>query len=288
MHYTIDSLRTIMDSPIPHDKWGIDTERVISILRIIFGAGCSSCMFRRKVSELRRILDKYGDTIDNNEPMIVRRTQEDPRRTERIPCPDCVAKHLSEAYVLQGEFYQGYTEYLELIKTHLNEALSECPKDNKVVLSIINNCLRSVLVDGRPSIPLVLTVSELGLTEVAKNTDDVQCSMYKVTDILKAISPMTDEELIAIKRFVDGIPAYTMTSPLDVKFEWYGRLALIADTISKYSQILCTEIRRRRLKYYNNPIDKEMSIMQCVDISIAVSSEITNRGIDTNEHNATV
>lgn len=277
MQYTMDSLRALMDSPIDHNKWGGDTHRIISILKIIFGAGCSSCMFRRKVAELRKLLEKHGDTIAKTDNYIEIKDSSS-NRIDRIPCPDCVAKHISEAYVLQCEFYQGYTDYIELLKTHLQEAISECPKDNLVVLNILNTCLRSVAIDGKPKIPLVLTISELNLDNVAKDTDNVKCSLYRIADLLNILSAVPDTELSALHRFVSGIPVYTSMSSMDEKFDWYGRLALISDIVSKYSQLLGSEIRRRRLKYYNNPVDTDMSIMQCVDVLSAVNVEISNRG----------
>ena len=81
---------------------------------------------------------------------------------------------------------------------------------------------------------------------------------------------------------------YNENSNINTKFEWYGRVALIADILSKYSKLIGSEIRKRRLKYYNNPVDSDSAIIKCLDIAVAINTEMVSRGLTDNEHYATI
>lgn len=278
MNYTIDSLRALLDKPIDADKWGADTHKVSTLLRLIFSAGCSSCMFRRKVSELRVIFERHGDTIGGSS-YYVNKPYDKGSSSDRVPCPDCVAKHLSQAYVLQCEFYQGYSEYTALIESHLNEAIEECPKDNVALVSLLNTCLKSVVVDGAPNIPIVLASSILSPYTVSSNTDDVVCKELKPETAKTVAKLLPDTDLIMVDRMLSEMPEYTDKSDISTKFDWYGRMAIVSDIIAVRSPIIAIEIRRRRLKYYNNPTTCDTNLMGCLDLYTAVQAEKSIRGL---------
>lgn len=276
MHYTIDSLRELLDSPISKDKWGEDTNLVSAILRLIFSAGCSSCMFKRKVSELRKIFEKHGDTIGGSD-YHVEVTESHNAKPSRIPCPDCVAKHLSQAYVLQCEFYQGYEDYIALIEAHLNEAMEECPKDNPNMLKLLNNCLRSVTVDRAPNIPIVLATSLLdSSTEVVTNNEYI-CNRVDPIVASNLVKSLSGRELETLDLILSGMPDYTPQSSIDTKFDWYGRMSLISDIFSLRRGVTASEIRKRRLKYLNNPIQEDIDLIKCTDLNMIVQEEKTRR-----------
>jgi hypothetical protein len=55
----------------------------------------------------------------------------------RVPCLDCVAKHVSQAYVLLKESLQGYEEHVELAQRRIRHAWEESSEQEKPALGEI-------------------------------------------------------------------------------------------------------------------------------------------------------
>lgn len=280
MIYTLDDMRNILSNPIDHSKWGSDTHAVIGILNIILSANCSSCMFRRKVRQLNDILSRHGDSIVSSEYSVAgSRITSTSKSHEygRLPCPDCVVKHLSQAYVLQSEFYQGYTDYLPLIEAHLMEALEECPKDNKTLIRVINDCIRSVSVNKYPSIPIVL-MTKLIDSKAAPDHADIVCEEIPEDKLKTALGTADDKYIEVLDLMLTDIDKYIDISDHRNKAEWSGRLAVVSDILSKISPSIAQEVRRRRLKYSSNgQIVGDDKFMLCSDIRCILNDEILRR-----------
>lgn len=251
MIYTTKDLKDLLKSPIDSSKWGQDTHRVISIIRTISDASCSSCAMKRYLRTLKDILNKYGDdvTYTPNSHSVVR-----PNNT-RIPCVDCVAKHLSQAYVLQGEFYQGYTEYLPLIEAHLTEALEECPPYDKDLRKSIKDMISSVVIDRKPDIyPVVYEEHNENapkphninddVVEVPDTHDITEESFYPVpTSVLDRVYRMLDTYLSS----ADAVDNEISRGHLPV-IRTMGALAQTAEHISMYVPDVSVKLRDMRLK----------------------------------------
>lgn len=272
MQYTLDRLLDITKEPIDIGRWGKDTSKVLSIIHSIKNANCSSCMLRRKVLELNSILEAYGDYVGTSTNYYAQKVDPNINIKEYIPCPDCVAKHLATCFVLQGEFYQGYTERLPLIESNLNEALLECPPDNKALKRLIKESIHAVAVDKTPMIPIILA-DQLNpksntKTEVSTN---VPGSLAK-PELDRAISRMSQPDLKLLEVACKNIPNYVSYDDTLTRFEWAGRLNLMADVISPYSPMTARVIRARRIRCYDNPTDPSIDPIwiSCSDIVEAI------------------
>ena len=286
MVYTVNDLKDLLKEPIQQDKWGPDTHKAISIIKNITDASCSSCAMRRYLGILKNILNKYGDDIPYTpNSYYVQRRDNSPR----IPCVDCVAKHLSQAYVLQGEFYQGYTEYLALIEAHLNEALEECPPGNAELRKSIKDMIASVSVDRKPDISPVLyeehpedapkphNIND-DMTGIQDTQDITEESFYSVpTPVLNYVHRMLDLNLRNVEN-PEGI-VYRGSLPM-VRF--MGALAQAAEHISMYSPGAAVKLRELRLDLHRHTAHHEMEyvnniIQECFSIKTMIKDAISRK-----------
>lgn len=242
MIYTYDDLLAIVDSPVPRDKWGSNTIRILNIIHFIKSAHCSPCMLKRKVSELNTLMAPYGDRVGPEKGQNSHIVTEN----GRIPCPDCVSKHLSQAFVLQNEFYQGYTENLPLIEAHLAEALEECPKNDEILKNVIKMAQKSVEVDKMPKIPIILCMEQI---EAYVNSENAQNrpKLPKIEDITGEISKIPPHNAKNVSRLIKTLQKLPVSPSMLDKAEWSGRLACISDFIVPYAMVAARCIRSIRL-----------------------------------------
>ena len=242
MLYTYDDLIALTDAPVPRDKWGNSTIRILNIIHFIKSAHCSPCMLKRKVSELNTLMAPYGDRVGagngQNSHIIT--------ENDRIACPDCVSKHLSQAFVLQGEFYQGYTENLGLLQAHLSEALEECPKNDEILKNVIKMAQKSVEVDKMPKIPIILCMEQIETYENSENAQN-RPKLPKIDDLTGEISKIPPYNAKNMSRLIKTIQKLPVSPSILDKAEWSGRLACISDFIAPYAVVLSRCIRSIRL-----------------------------------------
>ena len=258
MIYTLNDLEVLIKNPVNTSKWGNDTYRIISLISRIIGAPCIRCAEKRYIQELNSILQKYGDSVQSHQYI--------PKDTpNRRHCIDCTIKHISQAFVLQSEFYQGYTEYVKLIEAHLNEAYEECPPDNHIIKNAIAKCLKKISIDGTPEIPISLI-----LTQDKRPSDDVINETTSVVppemDVHTETSKLSDSTKEIIKELLQNISDYSDYNDILSRADWSGRLACCADICAIESPTLAQVIRYRRLNYYTRPSLESKSIMNCTDI----------------------
>lgn len=180
------------------------------------------------------------------------------QQNRRQPCIECVRKHLSQAYVLQGEFYSGYKDYLGLIEAHLTEALEECPKDNPYLLRQLNRCLAMLKASGTPTIPLNLC---LQLSETSKNTGNELKIPLKPENLEKnalktLISGVPDVILLKIRNILDKIGTFTDKTLTHAEIS--GRLACSAEMFAPFSPRLTEILRARRLSFSDDTPEQEL------------------------------
>lgn len=273
MNYTIDQLFDIIKDPVDSRRWGSDTSKILAIIQSIKTANCSTCMLRRKIIELNSILGAYGDSVGMQPGYTVRRPNNNAvKMPSYIACPDCVAKHLATSFVLQGEFYQGYTERLPLIESNLNEALLECPPDNVLLRRLIQDAIRSVVIDKEPKIPIVL-MDQLNGRDTTKTSVSIDNPKVMSTeDITKVLSRLNTKDIELLKKISYSIPEYKSYDDILDRVEWAGRLNLMSDIIAPYSPALSRVIRDRRLRCYDNPSDETIDPvwLSCCDIVDAI------------------
>ena len=241
MIYTLENLYKVLELPINKGKWGRETREVVQIISSIRSADCSSCMFRRKIARLREILTKYGDDIANPYETVVKLS-----KNKRISCPDCVDKHINQAWVLQNELYQGYTDNLGLIESHLAEAIEECPETSKELLFLLNECLKRLQVDGDPKIPVILAYDMLKPHVSTKNIDQ-KCQKLDTIVIKTLIEGIPSDILARLMDILSPIPGLSQYPEPLRHAEWVGRMALASDILSNISPQLAKDLRRRRL-----------------------------------------
>lgn len=265
MIYTIDSLKEIIESPIDDAKWGTDTSAIISIVKTILQSNCSSCAMRRNINKLKKLLNAHGDDVNYSPNKYVVK----PDENKRIPCIDCVAKHLSQAYILQSEFYQGYTEHLALIEGHLYEALEECPIERNELRAAIKNAIISVTVDRKPNVPQV-EYSEADITEDKPNNiydgkPDVQDDLSIEGSLINLLNNVPTRHLSEARRLLskgsttrdDLVNTLKNSSSKWVYFG--GHMAQAAEYLAMFAPPVARLLRERRqsvhTKIFFNAID---------------------------------
>ena len=251
MIYTLDNLISIFSRPIQRDRWGKDTRKVAAIVSIIQAADCSSCMFRRKVSELSEILQKYGDDIAKSPKTVIK----SPENT-RIPCPDCVDKHLCQSFVLQNEFYQGYADNLPLIRGHLLEAYEECPNENSALKSVISGCIRDLETSGTPNVPILLADS-LNTDKNAVYNEEISFNPPETGFLRTLTQNLTKDMADRLIELLEPLKPLKSVPETLFRAEWKGRLALSADFVAKTCQSLSKHIRSRRLLLINHLTEED-------------------------------
>lgn len=241
MIYTIKDLESLLISPAQSDKWGRHTREVLSIVHDIVKAPCSVCMLRRKISILNNIMRKYGDSVVGSYSASTYNTD-----GNRTACPDCVAKHLSQSFVLQSEFYQGYTEYLPLIEAHLAEAIEECPKNDEILQNILKNAQKSIIIDKNPQIPVIFAIEQLPDGIKTKNTVEKPKIAHK-NSISVELSRIPAFLMPKIHKMLENLKKIDKSSDIQHQIEWSGRLACVSDLISQYAMLTARNLRSIRL-----------------------------------------
>lgn len=269
MIYTYDDLVALTESAIPRNKWGNNTIRIINIIQYIKSADCSPCMLKLKVSELNTLMAPYGDRVGpangKNSHIVT--------ENDRIPCPDCVSKHLSQAFVLQNEFYQGYTENLALIEAHLAEALEECPKNDEILKNVIKMAQKSVSIDKMPKIPIILCIEQLETHENGKKNTQNKPKIDKNMAIDGEISKLPESVAKNVSKLLSSLKKIPVDPSILDQSEWCGRLACVSDMLVPHTILLSRQIRSIRLYtskpgYSSDDVDEfyewMMEVLNCV------------------------
>lgn len=113
--------------------------------------GCSGCRRGRIIRELEKeyqaIKSKYPDRDSSSIPVlssVVKTIREGASHrapfqhlpVRRKPCPDCVLKHLSNCFVLNGEVVNGYDEFTERSADELESAYSTGTEEQRHALML--------------------------------------------------------------------------------------------------------------------------------------------------------
>jgi hypothetical protein len=126
----------------------------------------------------------------------------------------------------------------------------------------------------------VLATSLIDPYEVSSDTTDIECKTIEVNALTNLIRATPPRRFVLLDRLISEMPTYTVDSDIATKFDWYGRMALIADMVYITNPKIASEIRRRRLKYFNNPIPEDLDLIMCSDFLPVLKKEKENRGIE--------
>ena len=270
MVLTLSDLEKVVLSPDTARRWGKDAPAVLSAVNDILTAKCSTCAYKRKMRYLQELLSRHGDSLP-----VLQKAQDN--KNTRQACIDCTMKHLAQAYVLQGEFYAGYTQYLPLIEAHLTEAFDECPGDETVLKSSISECLRALQVDGEPQIPLKVCLSSYSGPQDDYN--DIPIGGYSISDrdLSENLRKVPEDVLETALKFLK-IPTENSNTPAE-RAEVCGALACASDILSRYSPRVTTVMRRRRLLYSGKCDKIDEKILICRDILHKIQDILSERGL---------
>ena len=284
MIYTIEDLRNLVDNQSDNSKWGKDAHKISSIINTISSASCSSCAMRKHVKTLKSILSAYGDDVSyvpNSYHIKSRDTD-----SHRIPCVDCVAKHIGQAYILQSEFYQGYTEYLGLIESHLEEALAECPRDAIELRKLIKTLITEITVDRKPNVPMVIYEEQPAEAPKPVNVNDADNNgHYDIPIITK--DDVADLPIGPIMRAARVLDLYRVSINDMMNYTGAGRyngrhygapLAQAAEFMAFYCPKLSVALRNIRLSvqqsYKDNDFDAISNKLALCDSILEILKEI--------------
>ena len=204
-------------------------------------------------STVTGLLDKlYGDLPKQN----------------RLPCMDCVEKHVAQAYILACESQMGYPEHRVLMCGHLAEAIDEAPKEFAKLRESLQMCMATTMRTGEAFLPLYLLIEEIQLARKALHSPDSNIETRQENPTVTDTIDITDD----IKRELDGLPLQMRTkvysacsairdSILEYKisrrevsrFAFEGLIACLADQVVFYAPLFANMLRNRRLMFVADP-----------------------------------
>ena len=198
---------------------------------------------------------------------VVNHVLAQPTSQGRIPCMECVKKHVNEAYILCAEYYQGYTRYKDLVEGHLAQAFYEAPAKFQALVTLLDENLKRLASTGKPyvardAIMDVITAWEgelkTKLEQAGKEKDPAKLA-GKSTDTGK-----TEEnhsltiELTGKLEKVSEIDQNTVDFVINLlekaqktenQMDWIGYMAVAADLISQEAPLVANYLRNRRLAF---------------------------------------
>lgn len=212
---------------------------------------------------------KYPETTADVEPIVTTmldRPYSIPDM-KRLPCMDCVEKHVAQAHILACESHMGYPEHRILMCGHLAEAIDEAPKEFPELRQTLQNCMSITMQSGEAFLPIYSLLFLIKrVREAIKGSDFVETRSENpmVTDTID-LTPEIEQEMTYFSedqrrmlldycsRIRDIILKYKISRlELDrVLFE--GWIACMADLIAYGAPLFANMLRNRRLMFVADP-----------------------------------
>ena len=189
-------------------------------------------------------------------------------KQDRLPCMDCVEKHVAQAYILACESQMGYPEHRVLMCGHLAEAVDEAPKEFTQLRETLQMCMATTMKTGEAFLPLYPILTQIQLIRQALKSDEIVIDTRQENPAVTDTIDLTDD----IKAELEGLPLQIRTkvysacskikdSILEYKisrrevcrFVFEGLMACLADQIVFYAPLFANMLRNRRLMFVADP-----------------------------------
>ena len=184
----------------------------------------------------------------------------------RKHCLDCTEKHIAQAYVLSSEVTLGYPSHFPLMLAHLAEAYAESPAEFPSLRDTLSFCVAESMRLHKPFLPfypimeaLTITREFLRINNESEQTFEPELPEGDI-EFKPEMLPLQNELLDWIKDITNDVQAitdfitqYKKSPSEEVRMQFEGRTALLADKlVVKYPEF-SKMVRWRRLLYYADP-----------------------------------
>ena len=247
---------------------------------------CPVCKYKRYKQSIQHLVEKYKmkvvysdkNLIDDVKypettgeiPSIVTAKLDRPYALpdmKRLPCMDCVEKHVAQAHILACESLMGYPEHRVLMCGHLAEAIDEAPKEFPELRQTLQTCMATTMKTGEAFLPIysLLTLIRFVREQLqASDAVETRTENPTVTDtidltpeILNEIQNLPEEQRKALIEYCERIKDILLKYKIDkletdrVLFE--GWIACMADMIVYGAPLFANMLRNRRLMFVADP-----------------------------------
>lgn len=266
---TYDQLKLYIKESFFQATLGTSLGNITKIMEQLEKTTCKTCTWNRLHGSLALALKDKGLNLVNSTmaAQMDKHVLPQPTKQGRIPCMECVKKHVNQAYILSAEYYQGYTRYKDLVEGHLTQALSEAPAKFQALQTLLDENLKRLTSTGKPYVArdAIMTVIEawegvmkLKLELAGKEKDlEKLNNMSTDTGETEKNEPITVELTGKLEK-VSEIDENTRNFVINLlekaqktenQMDWIGYMAVAADLISQEAPVVANYLRNRRLAF---------------------------------------
>ena len=253
---------------------------------------CSTCKYKAFKNKLRSVLLKYEvyrqrfgglqahvkqwkpyPVVKNSVPHLF-----EPITYDRVPCFDCVQKHIGMAYVKGTEVQTGYPQHLVLCLANLQQAYQQCPVECEQLRQTILFCIGKTKQQNKPFVPINILCGLLDIFRRNSKSDTALTQNAPAPDMqLQLSAPMKDalnnipiQQKVTIAAEINQILKLISKQNIDTsrqfKVQWAGRMVNLADTLLPFSSAISNMVRNRRLIFKAAPSLSKGTEYSCQDI----------------------
>ena len=263
---TYDQLKVYINESFFQSTLGNSVGNIKRIMDQLDKTACKTCAWNRLHGVLGITLKDHGYILANTTmpAQINKRFLADPTPKGRIPCMECVKKHVNEAYILCAEYYQGYTRYKDLVESHMMQAMEEAPGSFRALQTLLDENLKRMASTGKPYVSreAIMTVIEAWegdmkakLEQYGQEQSKKQLSVD--TGKTEKNEPLTIELTGKLEKVAE-IDQNTIDFVINLlekakktgnQMDWIGYMAVAADLISQEAPVVANYLRNRRLAF---------------------------------------
>lgn len=177
----------------------------------------------------------------------------------RVPCFDCVQKHLGMAYIKGCESLMGYPQHYTLSIANMQEAYQQCPFQCQELRQTILFCIAKSKMENKIFLPIEALLRLLDMHRM--NSDNPEATRQnkidtgfplqidiKIKNELSVIPMSYKRQLIDILQKLIEIQ-YTQNLDRSLKVTWQGYMSTLSDLLLPFSSTCSNVLRNRRLMF---------------------------------------
>ena len=283
--FTKQQFQTLLQQPL--SQLSQQDMKVVDYIREA-KSSCTSCKYKAFKNKLRSVLLKYQvykqrfdykldahvlqqKLYPGSKSVIPAKLMQahphlfEPIQYDRVPCFDCVQKHIGMAYVKGTEVQTGYPQHLVLCLANLQQAYQQCPVECKQLRQTILFCIGKTKSQNKPFVPINILCGLLDVFRRNSKSDTALTQNKPAPDMVLQLSqqmlstlhdiPITQKVPIAaaINQILKLISKQNIDSNRQLKVQWAGRMVDLADMFLPFSVDISNMLRNRRLIFKAAP-----------------------------------